>query len=174
MSTADTSAMTSHSKDLGTQIAPLFEVSKLDLRTEMVTREELERWIPHRGVIVQVDGILWHDEKYSLAVAYKDVLDDEFWAEGHFPGQPIYPGVLQIEAGAQLSSFLFYKRRGEPCLAGFTRIEKTVFRGKVVPGDRMLILSKVIKSRPRLFISAIQGIVGDKVMFESTITGMVM
>ena len=156
------------------QSSYLFDLSEIDLRTDMVTREGLERWIPHRGAIVQVDGIHWHDEKFSLAVAYKDVRDDEFWVEGHFPSVPIYPGVLQVEAGAQLTSFMFYRRRNEHCIAVFTRIENTVFRGKVVPGDRLLILSKAIKYRPRLFISEIQGIVDGKIVFESTITGMVM
>ncbi|MHC4976344.1 MAG: 3-hydroxyacyl-ACP dehydratase FabZ family protein [Planctomycetota bacterium] len=174
MTTAGTTAMNTRAENPGPQTPTLFDLNKIDLRSEMVTREGLERWIPHRGVIVQVDGISWHDEEFSLAVGYKDVRDDEFWTEGHFPDQPIYPGVLQIEAGAQLSSFLFYRRRGEPCIAGFTRIEKTVFRGKVVPGDRLLILSRAIKYRPRLFVSEIQGIVEDRIVFESTITGMVM
>ncbi|MFG0256800.1 MAG: 3-hydroxyacyl-ACP dehydratase FabZ family protein [Phycisphaerales bacterium JB043] len=161
-------------EDSRSQIPSLFSLSEIDLRTVMVSREGLERWIPHRGVIVQVDGIIWHDEEYSLAVGYKDVGHDEFWSDGHFPDQPIYPGVLQIEAGAQLASFLFYRRRGEPCIAGFTRIDKTVFRGKVMPGDRLLVLSRAVKYRPRLFVSEIQGIVDDRIVFESTITGMVM
>jgi 3-hydroxyacyl-[acyl-carrier-protein] dehydratase len=161
-------------QDVRTPSPLLFEFDDVDLNRVVFTRSDLERWNPHRGPIVQLDAVIWHDETFSKAIGYKDVREDEFWTSGHFPGNPIMPGVLQIEAGAQLTSFMFYNRRGEPCIVGFTRIENTVFRGKVRPGDRLLILSREIKYRPRIFISAIQGLVDGKVVFESKITGMVI
>lgn len=161
-------------EDVRTPSPLLFEIDGVDLDQVVRTRKDLEQWNPHRGPIVQLDGVIWHDEGFSKAIGYKDVREDEFWTGGHFPGNPIMPGVLQIEAGAQLTSFMFYNRRGEPCIVGFTRIENSVFRGKVRPGDRLLILSREIKYRPRIFISAIQGLVDGKVVFESKITGMVI
>lgn len=152
----------------------LLDLDRVDFSQVMVDREEIAAWNPHRGPIVQLDGIIWHDEGYRCAVGFKDVRDDEFWADGHFPGKPVMPGVLIIESGAQMTSYLFYNRRGERCTAGFTRIEDTVFRGKVRPGDRLIMLSKEIKYRPRIFISALQGLVDGRIVFESKITGMVI
>lgn len=152
----------------------LLNLDAVDLSRDMVSKAEIARLNPHRGPIVQLDGILWHDEGYTCAIGYKDVRDDEFWVAGHFPGNPVMPGVLMVEAGAQMTSFLFYSRKGVPCVAGFTRIEDTVFRGKVRPGDRLMILTKEIKYRPRIFISALQGLVDGKTVFESKITGMVI
>lgn len=150
----------------------LIDLSSIDMDQVMLSRADIEKWNPHRGPIVQLDAVIYHDAKFTQAVGYKDVRDDEFWVGGHFPGRPVMPGVLMVEAGAQLSSFLFYARRGEPCLAGFTRIQDTVFRDKVVPGERLLLLSREVTYRPRRFVSRVQGIVRDRIVFESTITGM--
>ena len=93
---------------------------------------------------------------------------------GHFPGRPILPGVLMVEAGAQLASFLFHGRRNDDSIAGFTRIENAVFRGQVTPGHDLILLAREVKYQPKRFISDIQGVVDDRLVFESRITGMVL
>jgi len=153
---------------------PLFDVSGLDTSSLALSRRDLEAWNPHRGEIVQLDGVVWHNEHHTRALGIKHVRDDEFWVTGHFPGRPVMPGVLMIEAGAQLASYLFYARRGAPCIAGFTRIEDTVFRNSVRPGQDLLLLCEEIRYRPRRFISEIQGLADGKVAFYSRITGMVL
>jgi len=153
---------------------PLFDVSGVDTSTLALSREDLESWNPHRGDIVQLDGVVEHDPGFTRAVGIKHVRHDEFWVSGHFPGKPVMPGVLMIEAGAQLASYLFYARRGSPCIAGFTRIEETVFRNSVLPGQELLLLCEEIRYRPRRFISEIQGIADGKIAFYSKITGMVL
>ncbi len=90
------------------------------------------------------------------------------------PGKPVLPGVLMIEAGAQLSSYLFFARRGEPCIAGFTRIENTIFRSSVAPGQDLIILCNVLRYHSKRFISEIQGIADGKIAFYSKITGMII
>jgi len=152
----------------------LFDLSGIDLEGVALDRAALERCNPHRGPIVQMDRVVWHSKDFKLAVGVKHVREDEFWVSGHFPENPVMPGVLMIESGAQLSSFLFYARRGEPCIAGFTRIDNTVFRGVVRPGDDLYLLSKQVKWSERRFVSDIQGLVDDRVVFESRITGMVL
>ena len=77
-----------------------------------------------------------------------------------------------IEAAAQLSSILYQFRTKEPAFLGFTRCDKAVFRGQVVPGDKLLLLSKEHKFQRRRFSCNAQGVVGDKVVFEVKITGM--
>lgn len=155
-------------------VEPLFDVGGVDTSTLALSRADLERWNPHRGEIVQLDGVVWHNESFSRAVGVKHVREDEFWVSGHFPGKPVMPGVLMIEAGAQLASYLFYARRGSPCIAGFTRIEETVFRNSVRPGQELLLLCEEVRYRPRRFISEIQGIADGKIAFYSKITGMVL
>jgi len=155
-------------------VEPLFDVSGLDLSSRALSRGDLEAWNPHRGEIVQLDAVIWHSDRHTRALGIKHVREDEFWVAGHFPGRPVLPGVLMIEAGAQLASYLFYARRGAPCIAGFTRIEDTVFRNPVRPGQDLLLLCEEIRYRPRRFISEIQGLVDGKVAFYSRITGMVL
>ena len=152
----------------------IVDLEGIDLGGKVLSRTDLERWNPHRGPFVQLDGVVWTLPDFSQGVGVKHVRDDEFWVAGHFPGRPMMPGVLMVEAGAQLASYLYYSRIGAPCIAGFTRIENTVFRGKVVPGDDLYLLCREVKYRPRLFISDVQGIVEGRLVFESRITGMVM
>lgn len=159
---------------LRAEVELLLDLDAIDLSRVVMDREQIGRWNPQRGPIVQLDGVFWHDEGFTCAVGFKDVRNDEFWVEGHFPGEPVMPGVLLVEAAAQLSSLLFYERRRQACVTGFTRIEDTVFRGKVRPGDRLIILSKVLKSNRRIFVSGCQGVVDGKIVFETKITGMVI
>ncbi len=152
----------------------LFDLDGIDLTQTALSRADLEKWNPHRGDIVMLDRVIWHQKTFQRAVGVKHVREDEFWVQGHFPGRPMMPGVLMVEGGAQLASYLFYARRGEPCIVGFTRIDDTVFRGQVRPGDDLLFLAQAVKYRPRRFISDVQGVVDGKLVFESRITGMVL
>jgi len=170
MSTADTA----QSMKIRPAITPIVDLSGIDLNERMLTRKDLERWIPHRGVMSMLDGVVWHDPGFSQGVAIKKVRDDEFWHDGHFPGRPMLPGVIMIEAGAQLASLLFHSRSSEKGIAGFTRIENAAFRGQVLPGQDLILLAREVKYRPRRFISDIQGMVGDKFAFDARITGMVI
>lgn len=155
--------------------AELFvDPDSIDFSRRMVPRAELERWIPHRGHMAQLDGIVWHSDDFTLGVAVKPVREDEFWTEGHFPGRPLLPGVLMIEAGAQLASFLFYIRQTQRCIVGFTRIDNTVFRGQVRPGDDLVLLAREVKYSPRRIVNDVQGVVNRRLVFESRITGMVL
>jgi 3-hydroxyacyl-[acyl-carrier-protein] dehydratase len=152
----------------------IFDIAGIDLAAIRVTREQLKSWNPHRGTMAMLDGVVWHSDNFRLGIGVRHVLHDEFWVEGHFPERPLMPGVLMIEAGAQLGSFLFYSRLGKPCIAGFTRIEETVFRTPVVPGDTLYLLSNALKYSPRRFVTRIQGIVEGRICFESLIHGMVI
>ncbi len=151
---------------------PLFDLSKIDLARIAMKREEMERYIPHRGAMFLLDGIVWHDAAMSAGLAVKHVRDDEFWVPGHIPGRPLLPGVLMIECGAQLASYLYYKRSGVDSFAGFTRIEDVEFRGQVVPGDTFYVLCKEVKFSIKRFITEIQGMVNGQVVFQARIHGM--
>lgn len=150
----------------------LLDLSAIDLDRILLDARGVARFNPHRGQAVQIDAVIWHDETEDIAVAYKDVRHDEFWVPGHIPGHPIMPGVLMVEAGAQLASYMYYKRSKSTWFAGFTRIDDTTFRANVCPGDRLYIISKALKYSFKRFVSRVQGVVDGRVVFESTVSGM--
>lgn len=152
--------------------ARLFDVSGLDLTATLHGREEIQRVIPHRYEMSLLDKIVWADPGYTHAIASLRVTGDEFWVRGHFPKRPMFPGVLMVEAGAQLACWMWQMRQNEPRLAAFLRIENAVFRRSVGVGDEMIILCKEIKASTKRFATDLQGLVDGHVCFEAQICGM--
>lgn len=152
----------------------LVDVANIDLDKITHGPDEIERINPHRGCMRMLDAIVYHDEGFSEAVAYRDVKADEFWVPGHIPGRPLFPGVLMLEAAAQLASYLSLNRAGEAKFMGFVGCEAVKFRGQVVPGDRLYIIGKEIEFRRRRWTCAGQGLVRGNLVFECTIIGMSM
>ncbi|MDY7109593.1 MAG: beta-hydroxyacyl-ACP dehydratase [Planctomycetota bacterium] len=154
---------------------PLFDLSAIDKTQVVIPAEEVGRLNPQCGAMRQLDHVIWADDDTGRALGIKHITDQEFWVPLHIPGRPLMPGVLMIEAAAQLCSAFFLRYRAvEPRFLGFTRCNEAVFRGQVVPGDRLYLLSEEVETRPRRFVSRTQGIVDDKLVFEATITGMVL
>lgn len=146
----------------------------VDLSARAVDLAGIEAIIPHRHEMCLLDAIVWKSDDNKQGVAIWNVKDTEFWCRGHFPGKPMLPGVLQVEAGAQLSSFLYNIRFAEPRIAAFTHIEECSFRNPVLPGAEFYVLCQEIKFSPRRFSSRIQGMVNGKITFDATINGMVL
>jgi 3-hydroxymyristoyl/3-hydroxydecanoyl-(acyl carrier protein) dehydratase len=151
---------------------PLLDLSAIDLAACIHDKAGLERYIPHRGTMSLLDSIVWETPDFKQGIGLKRVRRDEFWVPGHFPEKPIMPGVLQIEAGAQMSCYLYNRRQPGPKVVAFLRIEDACFRSMVEPGDDLYLLCNEVKFSRRRFVSDIQGVVGDRVAFEARITGM--
>lgn len=150
----------------------LFDISGIDLEQVQYGVEEIESVNPHRGVMRLLDGVNYMDTELARIVAYHDVLDTEFWVEGHIPDRPLMPGVMIIEAAAQTASFLSLVQMEHADFLGFVAADEIKFRGQVEPGDRLIVLEQAIEYRPRRCVCKSQALVGDRLVFEGTITGM--
>jgi 3-hydroxyacyl-[acyl-carrier-protein] dehydratase len=158
----------------GGGVRPVIDLSQIDLTRRLHSREAIARFNPHRGEMSLLDWIVWETPDFKQGVALKQIRDTEFWVPGHFPEKPMFPGVLMIEAGAQLSCYLYNARQPAPRVVAFLRIEDASFRNMVQPGDDLYLLCSEVKFGRRRFVSDIQGVVGDKIAFDARISGMSM
>jgi 3-hydroxyacyl-[acyl-carrier-protein] dehydratase len=151
----------------------LFDLSQIDLSKEPIfTQEDILKVNPQSFEMQQLDGILWYDKENHSILGYKDVTDKEFWIRGHIPGRPLMPGVMMVEAAAQLSSFLVKQIYEMSGFVGFAGIDSTKFRSAVEPGQRLYLLCHLIKFKTRRFTSAVQGVANGVQVFETEISGM--
>lgn len=118
--------------------------------------------LPHRYPLLLVDRIL-EFEPFKRIVGYKNVTANEPFVTGHFPGNPVLPGVYMIEALAQLSGVAVLQpgehARKVPYLVG---VDKTRFRRPVVPGDKLMMEAVLTKSRAAMFWVHAEAHVGDE------------
>ncbi len=152
----------------------IFDLDGIDLTKVQYDVAAVEKINPHRGAMRLLDGLHYMSEDCTRAVAFKDVKADEFWVPGHIPGRPIFPGVLMIEAGAQLASFATLSRLKNEPFMGFVGCDEVKFRAGVAPGDRLIVLGLQTEERKRRITCKVQGLVKDKVVFEGVIIGMPM
>ena len=155
----------------------LFDLSQMDLSAEpLYDRDAVEKANPQRFEMQQLDGILWCDRQRSLILGYKDVTQDEFWIRGHIPGRPLMPGVIMIEAAAQLSSFFLKEIYQERGFIGFAGIESAKFRSVVEPGQRLYLLGHITQYKKRRNTTrvtmSVQGVVDGAMVFETIVAGM--
>jgi 3-hydroxyacyl-[acyl-carrier-protein] dehydratase len=155
-------------------IEPLIDLADVDLSNVAISTEEVGKMNPQAGDMRQLDYVAYLNDSNTLAVGVKEVKDDEFWVAGHIPGRPLYPGVLMIEAAAQISSILYHIKAEGNHFMGFTRCDNCSFRGQVVPGDTLVLVSHEKKFQRRRFVCSAQGFVNEKFIFEVQITGMMM
>ncbi|MFW5980388.1 MAG: 3-hydroxyacyl-ACP dehydratase FabZ [Halanaerobiaceae bacterium] len=129
---------------------------------------EIKAMLPHRYPFLLVDRIidLKPEEK---VVGIKNVTINEEFFQGHFPDHPIMPGVLIVEAMAQVSGFLMYHsvENPEDKLPYFTGIDRAKFRRPVVPGDTLRIEGEVIRLRGTIAKIAAKGYVEEDLAAEA-------
>ena len=151
---------------------PLLDVSQLDTSKVIATREEIYNWNPHRYEFQMLDGIYLLDNSTGLSAGYRDVKSDEFWVRGHIPGRPLFPGVLMIETAAQLVCYYAMTATNRHDFIGFAGVTDVRFRGQVVPGDKLIMVGKMLELRPRRCVGATQAFVKGEMVYEGVITGM--
>ena len=121
-----------------------------------------------------INGIALADSSTGRVAAFKDVRADEFWVPGHIPGRPLLPGVLMIEAAAQLASFYTRTFVGWKGFIGFGGVEECKFRQQVAPGCRMYLLGQKLWERHHRIKCTVHGIVNGQMAFETSIVGTEM
>jgi beta-hydroxyacyl-ACP dehydratase FabZ len=139
----------------------------------MMDINEIKRIIPHRYPFLLVDRVIECDME-SRIVGIKNVTSNEPFFQGHFPEFPVMPGVLIIEALAQVGCILALKilqKEGHASVF-FTGIDKAKFRKPVVPGDQLRLELNKTKQRGTLFKFDAQAFVGDALATECTLQAM--
>ncbi len=133
---------------------------------------EIQKILPHRFPFLLIDRITEMVPK-SKAVGLKNVTINEPFFQGHFPDNPIMPGVLVVEAMAQVSGILAFQSGAEGKSVYFMSIEKAKFRKPVVPGDQLIFEVNILKQRNNVWKFSGQAFVDKKVVAEAEFTAMV-
>ena len=134
---------------------------------------DIMRLLPHRYPFLLVDRIVDIDADNS-AVGIKNVTMNEPHFTGHFPSQPVMPGVLIIEAMAQTAGAICMKHTGSdtPSLVYFMTIDGAKFRKPVVPGDQLELHVKKVKKRGSIWRFACEAKVAGALVAEAEISAM--
>lgn len=128
---------------------------------------------PHRYPFLMVDRVLWHTE--TKAEGYKNITFNEPCFMGHFPERPLFPGVLQIEALAQLGGLLVLSRAENiGKLAFFTAVDEFKFRRQVVPGDKLKLEAELLREKRNLCVVKARASVEGQMTCEGLVSFMVM
>jgi 3-hydroxyacyl-[acyl-carrier-protein] dehydratase len=135
-----------------------------------MTKEEIKKIIPHR------DPFLFLDEIVDLvplkhATGIKQITEQEFYFQGHFPGKPVMPGVIIIESLAQVGAVILLSHpdyHGK--IAFFTGIQNAKFRKSVLPGDKLILECELTKIRSSFGFGKAKAFVDDQLVCEADIS----
>lgn len=132
--------------------------------------KEIQNIIPHRYPFLFVDAVEVL-EPLKGAIGYKNVTMNEYFFQGHFPKEPVLPGVIIIEALAQVGAIaLLYDEKFRGKLAYFGGIKNARFRKKVVPGDRLRLQVEIIKLKGPMGIGKAIATVDGEIACECELT----
>ncbi len=128
-----------------------------------MNRAEIEKILPHRHPMLLVDDADITED--GAAVGHYTVKGDEFFLQGHFPNNPVVPGVILCEMMAQTCAVLLAGRAAGKT-PFFTSIDKVRFRNPVLPGDRIEFRCSVTRERAPFYFAKGAGYVNDKLCVE--------
>ncbi|HWR41077.1 MAG TPA: 3-hydroxyacyl-ACP dehydratase FabZ [Patescibacteria group bacterium] len=133
----------------------------------ILTAAEIQKIIPHRYPFLLVDRII-ELEPLKLGVGIKNVTINEEFFQGHFPGNPVMPGVLLLEAMAQVGGVaLLYPEEYRGKIALFGSMDKVKFRKPVTPGDQLRMVAEIVKLRGNIGKVWAQSFVDGSVVAEA-------
>lgn len=138
----------------------------------MIDVREIQSLLPHRYPFLLVDRIIELVPKEKIT-GIKNVTINEPFFQGHFPGNPVMPGVLMVEAMAQVSGILAFKSGITGKAVYFLTIEKARFRKPVVPGDQLRMEVSVVHRRGSVWKFSGKAYVDGKVASEAEFSAMI-
>ena len=138
----------------------------------MMDIKEILQLLPHRYPFLLVDRVL-EIQPGQKAVGIKNVTVNEEFFQGHFPGHPIMPGVLIIEAMAQVAGILAFRSGAPEGTVIFMSIEKAKFRKPVIPGDQLHLHAQILQQRGTVWKFSGSALVDEKIVAEAHFTAMV-
>jgi 3-hydroxyacyl-[acyl-carrier-protein] dehydratase len=140
----------------------------------VMEQAEIQALLPHRYPFLLVDRVL-ELELDRRIVGIKNVTVNEPFFQGHFPGRPVMPGVLILEAMAQVGGLLAFKSLGPSMkpVVYLTGVDGAKFRKPVVPGDRIRFEIDVVKKRPPFWKMQGKALVETELVCEAEVTAMV-
>ena len=140
----------------------------------VMEQPEIQALLPHRYPFLLVDRVLELDPDRRI-VGIKNVTVNEPFFQGHFPGRPVMPGMLILEAMAQVGGLLAFKSLGAATrpVVYLTGVDGAKFRKPVVPGDRLRFEIEVLKKRSPFWKMAGKAYVETELVCEAEVTAMV-
>lgn len=152
---------------------PIVDFSHFDLNHVVADIEEIRRYNRQRFEMEQLTAIVYENLQTNSCVGYKDLGPDEFWIRGHMPGLPLMPGVIMCEAAAQMASYFTLRHKFmQTDLLGFGGLEEVRFRGVVRPGQRLVIMGRLLKVRTSLLTCEFQAYVRENRVCEGILKGI--
>jgi len=141
---------------------------------------EIQKIIPHRYPFLLLDRVTDIQKGESL-IGFKNVTIGDNVFQGHFPGHPIYPGVMILEGMAQAGGILAFKSMGDMTeeeaaqkVVYFMSIDKAKFRSPVKPGDKLEYRISVIKNKGAIWVLKGEAFVDDKMVSEAELKAMIV
>ena len=142
----------------------------------ILSKEEIKRYIPHREPFLFVDEVIDFDSEKSIK-ATVTFDKDAYFFKGHFPDNPVVPGVIIVEAMAQAGGVLIYKSFEEsllgltPALVG---IDKVKFKSPTLPGNMLVMETVLVKRKLNIFKLSAKAYNDEKLVVQADITATVM
>ena len=145
----------------------------------MIDIVEIQKILPHRYPFLLIDRVTEVNEEHSL-IGFKNVTIGDPVFQGHFPGHPIYPGVMILEGMAQAGGILAFKSMDiseeeiQNKVVYFMSIDNAKFRNPVRPGDRLEYRLSVVKHRGNIWMLRGEAFVDDTLVSEADLKAMIV
>ncbi len=153
--------------------ALIIDPSEYDLDEVVADIEQIRRHNRQRFEMEQLTAVVYDNSENNVCVGYKDTGPDDFWFRGHMPDMPIMPGVIMCESAAQLASY--HTQKNELMAAdavGFGGLKNVRFRGVVHPGERFVVVAKLLKVRRAILTCQFQCFVNENMVCDGVLKGV--